>query len=99
MMMLRRDFCAAAVRLAMPAAGAVSVGAVGGWSVGAHAQAAGKPEKSRIALAVGGKPSFYYLPLTIAEQRGYFKEEGLDVSISDFAGGAEALQALIGGSA
>lgn len=57
------------------------------------------PEKTHIALAVGGKAGLYYLPLTIAEQLGYFKDEGLDVTISDFAGGAKALQALIGGSA
>lgn len=58
-----------------------------------------KPEKSKLAIAVGGKASFYYLPLTIAEQLGYFKAEGLDVEISDFAGGARALQAVVGGSA
>jgi NitT/TauT family transport system substrate-binding protein len=62
-----------------------------------HAQ--GKLEKTKIALAVGGKAGFYYLPLTIAEQLGYFKAEGLDVEISDFAGGARALQAVLGGSA
>src|SRR4029453_17849020 len=58
-----------------------------------------KLEKSKVAIAVGGKAAFYYLPLTIAEQLGYFKAEGLDVEISDFAGGAKALQALVGGSA
>jgi len=62
-----------------------------------HAQ--GRPEKSKIAIAVGGKAAFYYLPLTISEQLGYFKAEGLDVEISDFAGGSKALQALMGGSA
>lgn len=62
-------------------------------------RAQGKPEKTRIALAVGGKAAFYYLPLTISEQLGYFKSEGLNVEISDFAGGAKALQALVGGSA
>jgi NitT/TauT family transport system substrate-binding protein len=56
-------------------------------------------EKSSIAIAVGGKASFYYLPLTLAEQLGYFKAEGLEVEISDFAGGARALQAVVGGSA
>ena len=45
-------------------------------------------EKSKVSIAVGGKAGFYYLPLTIAEQLGYFKAEGLDVEISDFAGGA-----------
>ena len=56
-------------------------------------------EKPKLTLAVGGKNLLYYLPLTIAEQRGYFKAEGLDVTIVDFAGGARALQALVGGSA
>jgi len=58
-----------------------------------------KLEKTKISIAVGGKNLFYYLPLTIAERLGYFKDEGLDVEISDFPGGAKALQALVGGSA
>jgi NitT/TauT family transport system substrate-binding protein len=62
-------------------------------------RAQGRLEKSKIAIAVGGKAAFYYLPLTISEQLGYFKAEGLDIEISDFAGGSKALQALIGGSA
>jgi NitT/TauT family transport system substrate-binding protein len=62
-------------------------------------RAQARPEKSSVAIAVGGKASFYYLPLTLAEQLGYFKAEGLDVEISDFAGGARALQAVVGGSA
>ena len=55
-------------------------------------------EQTSITLGVGGKPLLYYLPLTIAEQKGFFKEEGLDVTINDFGGGAKSLQALIGGS-
>jgi len=55
-------------------------------------------EKPKLQIGVGGKSLFYYLPLTIAEQKGYFKAEGLDVEILDFPGGARALQALIGGS-
>lgn len=54
---------------------------------------------SDLSIAVGGKNLFYYLPLTVAEQLGYFKDEGLQVEISDFAGGAKALQAMVGGSA
>src|ERR1700716_2097597 len=58
-----------------------------------------KPEAPRGRLAVGGNSSLYYLPLTVTERLGYFKEAGLDVEISDFAGGAKTLQALVGGSA
>lgn len=57
-----------------------------------------KPEKTDILIGVGGKPLLYYLPLTIAERKGFFKEEGLNVTINDFAGGAKSLEGLIGGS-
>jgi NitT/TauT family transport system substrate-binding protein len=67
-------------------------------SAGARAFAQDKPEKNKVTLGVGGKPLLYYLPLTIAERKGFFKEEGLDVEINDFGGGAKSLQALIGGS-
>jgi len=56
-------------------------------------------ERPGVTLAVGGKNLLYYLPLTVAEQLGYFKAEGLDVKIVDFAGGSQALRAVVGGSA
>jgi len=62
---------------------------------GAGAQALEKP---RLTIGVGGKPLLYYLPLTIAETRGFFREEGLQVETNDFGGGSRALQALLGGS-
>jgi NitT/TauT family transport system substrate-binding protein len=52
-----------------------------------------------VRLAVGGKPALFYLPLTITERLGYFRDAGLTLEIADFPGGARALQALIGGSA
>jgi len=61
----------------------------------AHAQT---PEKKQITLGVGGKTALYYLPLTIAERLGHFKEQALEVTINDFRGGAQSLQALAGGS-
>jgi len=67
-------------------------------SLAALPAAAQALEKPKITIGVGGKPLFYYLPLTIAERQGYFKAEGLDVEILDFPGGAKALQALLGGS-
>jgi NitT/TauT family transport system substrate-binding protein len=56
-------------------------------------------EKPRLTLAVGGQPLYIYLPLTLASQLGYFKDAGVDVDIVDLAGGAKALEALLGGSA
>jgi NitT/TauT family transport system substrate-binding protein len=56
-------------------------------------------EKPKLTIAVGGKNLLYYLPLTVAESLGYFKAEGLDAQIVDFAGGSQALRAVVGGSA
>jgi NitT/TauT family transport system substrate-binding protein len=67
--------------------------------LGASAQAQDKIEKPDLVLGVGGKSSLYYLPLTLAERLGYFKEQGLSVTITDFGGGSKSLQSLIGGSA
>jgi NitT/TauT family transport system substrate-binding protein len=78
-----------------------------GWLIAALAAAAvavsptaqaQKPEQAKVHLGVGGKTSLYYLPLTVTEKLGYFKDAGLDVEISDFQGGAKSLQALMGGS-
>jgi NitT/TauT family transport system substrate-binding protein len=57
------------------------------------------PEKAKVVIAVGGKAALYYLPLTLADRLGYFRDEGLQVDMVDFAGGAKALQAMMGGSA
>jgi len=61
-----------------------------------HAQSIEKP---KLTIAVGGKNLLYYLPLTVAESLGFFKAEGLEVQVVDFAGGSQALRAVVGGSA
>jgi NitT/TauT family transport system substrate-binding protein len=83
-MIARRQFLRAALALAAMADGL---------------RAAAQPHARKVTIAVGGKASLYYLPLTLAERLGYFKEQELDVEILDFAGGAKALQAMMGGSA
>ena len=86
-------------RTLMSATGAALFAAALDASAQAQAQALEKLEKPKLTLAVGGKNLLYYLPLTIAEQLGYFKAEGLELQIVDFAGGSQALRALVGGSA
>jgi len=56
-------------------------------------------ETPSLRVTVGGKTFVQYAPITITERLGYFREAGLDVEILDVAGGAKALEALIGGSA
>ena len=83
------------MRLRLVAAGVVLALLATALTAGAEE----KRELSKVRLAVGGKPAVFYLPLTVVERLGYFRDAGLEVEISDFPGGARALQALIGGSA
>ena len=46
---------------------ALAVGLAVAITAGAQA-----PEKKKVTIAVGGKSLFYYLPLTVAERKGYF---------------------------
>lgn len=69
--------------------------ALAAFALQAHAEL----EKKDVHIAVGGKTALYYLPLTITERLGYFKDEGLNVRISDFPGGTRSLEAVVGGSA
>src|SRR5476651_89970 len=72
---------------------------VAGVALAIAAAAQAQIEKPDVHIAVGGKSALYYLPLTLAERLGYFKDEGLNVRISDFPGGSRSLQAVVGGSA
>jgi NitT/TauT family transport system substrate-binding protein len=58
-----------------------------------------RPEEGRVAIAVGARSTVSYLPLTIAAQLGYFRAEGLDVTLIDLPDEAGALQALGAGAA
>lgn len=57
-----------------------------------------RAEKIKVTLAVSGKASFYYLPLTIAEQLGYFEQEGLELEILEFQSALRTQQALASGA-
>ncbi len=72
--------------------------ALGGAALASPALVGRAFAQTKISMGVGGKSLLYYLPLTIAERKGFFKDFGLDAEINDFAGGAKSLQALVGGS-
>ena len=55
-------------------------------------------ETTSVKLGVANKSHLYYLPLTLAERRGYFKDYGLNVAIADFEGGGQSLDALLEGA-
>jgi NitT/TauT family transport system substrate-binding protein len=54
---------------------------------------------SRVRIAIGGQNQMIYLPTTLAQELGFYRDEGVEVELQDFAGGSKALQALVGGSA
>src|SRR5215475_9949591 len=64
----------------------------------ARAARAQQLEKPSIRLGVANKQHLYYLPLTLAERRGHFRDYGLDVAITDFEGGSQSLDALLEGT-
>jgi NitT/TauT family transport system substrate-binding protein len=57
-----------------------------------------QPEHSSLRLGVANKAHLYYLPVTIAERRGYFLDYRLAPVLSDFEGGGQAFEALLAGS-
>ena len=56
------------------------------------------PERKTVTLGIGGKIQLPYLAVNIAQQRGFFKAQGLTVEFNEFQGGSDSLKALIGGS-
>jgi len=42
-----------------------------------------RPAETKVRLVVGGKSAIFYLPLSVTERLGYFKELGIDAEIAD----------------
>lgn len=62
------------------------------------AVAASKLEKRRVTIAVGNKAALGYLPLTVAEQLGYFQAEGLELDLVESPNMVRAQQMALGGN-
>jgi NitT/TauT family transport system substrate-binding protein len=85
-------------RPVLAAAALMLLFACGGAANAPQASPSGGPEKTSLKMGVGGQSQIIYMPLTLADQLGYFKDEGISVEIDDLKGGADALKALLGGS-
>jgi NitT/TauT family transport system substrate-binding protein len=85
------------------AAAALTVGIAlammaGGSGRSAAAEGRGKPESTKLAVALA-VPALSYLPVWVADQKGFLKDEGItDVKVAIFRGDADVLQALTGGT-
>ncbi|MFJ7205845.1 ABC transporter substrate-binding protein [Streptomyces sp. NPDC098789] len=54
--------------------------------------------RTKVTIGIGGQPLLPYLPTTLAQQLGFYEDEGLDVELQDLKSGSKALQAMQGGS-
>ncbi|MFF2317521.1 ABC transporter substrate-binding protein [Arthrobacter sp. NPDC058097] len=83
----------ASAALALSACGAPAAAPPGQGGTGA---AGG--EGAKVIIGVGGQTLLTYLPTTLAQELGYYKDEGLNVELQDLQGGSKALTAMVGGS-
>lgn len=74
-----------------------------GSLAGAHAAVSPASELARslprVKIALAASQSLYHLPLTLAEQLGYFRQAGVQVEWQMHEAGAKALNSVLGGQA
>src|SRR6266550_4555220 len=80
---------------AMLAAAALVAGC--GSSSGSGGDSAAAAGTTTVRIMVGGLDKQIYLPAMLTERLGYFKQEGLDVQLSDEPAGVEAADQLLAG--
>jgi NitT/TauT family transport system substrate-binding protein len=70
---------------------------------GANGSAAGPPEKqlekTSLTVAFPTPNAASFTPVYLAESKGFFRNEGLDVTVVGMGGNSDAMQAIAGGSA
>lgn len=64
--------------------------------LGCHKLQSGNGD-ARVRIAIH-RDAIAFLPLRISQTFGYYRQEGLNVEMSDVAGGSKAIEALLGGS-
>lgn len=72
-----------------------SAGESGGTDSGSESEPL---EPIDVTIGIGGQGALVYLATTLAQQLGYYEEEGINAELVDFQGGSRALEALLGGS-
>lgn len=56
------------------------------------------PQRPSVRIAVGGRAALDFIPVYLASALGFFRDEGIDVTLQDLASTPKALQSLLGGS-
>jgi NitT/TauT family transport system substrate-binding protein len=89
------------MRIRTPLIAALMTGALAltGCATQGSRAAAGGPDGGPVTIFVGGQSKVIYLPAKLTEQLGYFRDEGVDVTLVDTAAGVTAETALVAGQA
>jgi NitT/TauT family transport system substrate-binding protein len=86
------------VRKMLAAGGAIAAAAALAAGCGANNNSgSGSRGTTTVKLMVGGLDKQIYLPAMLAQRLGYYKEQGLDVQLSDEPAGVEAANQLLAG--
>src|SRR4051812_16789734 len=67
------------------------------FALSCHVRSA-SPKHAKVRMAVPAYTSLVQLPLILAQELGFFADEGLDVTINDMSGASKALESLLAGS-
>jgi NitT/TauT family transport system substrate-binding protein len=86
------------VRKMLAAGGVIAAAACALTACGAdHGAASGGGKTTTVKLMVGGLDKQIYLPAMLAQRLGYYKQQGLNVELSDEPAGVEAANQLLAG--
>jgi NitT/TauT family transport system substrate-binding protein len=91
---LKLTAAAAAIGITLAACGSSSKSS--GTSSPGNAQSSGGTSP-HVAIMVGGLSKQIYLPFKLTEQLGYFKQQGVDVSLVDEPAGVDATTSMLAG--
>ena len=69
------------------------------WPLAASAHVASTGKLPRVSLALAARHSLYHLPLTLADQLGFFRQAGVAVDFVAHEAGAHAVATLVSGKA
>src|SRR5436190_18850961 len=90
---MARRLAAAVAALLVLGTGACANKVAGGGSAGSG----GGAGKITVKIMVGGLNKQIYLPAMLAQQLGFYAEQGLDVQLSDEPAGVDAENAMLAG--
>lgn len=73
--------------------------AASAWPIAASANVASTGKLPRVSMALAARHSLYHLPLTLADQLGFFRQAGVAVDFFAHEAGAHAVTSLVSGKA